>query len=81
MEIYDLNKRSTQSFDELRAHITRLNGTEASLRLENELIKAVPYYLSSDKGRNIEILFSILTQEAIPSDIETFYKLLVPPMR
>ncbi|MBG0669722.1 hypothetical protein I4P15_14795 [Enterobacter roggenkampii] len=78
MEIYDLNKRSTQSFDELRAHITRLNGTEASLRLENELIKAVPYYLSSDKGRNIEILFSILTQEAIPSDIETFYKLLAP---
>lgn len=69
IEIYELSKRSTQSFDELRAHITRLNGTEACFWLESELIKAVPYYITETKAENIEILNSILTRSIVPDEL------------
>ncbi|MGP3227140.1 hypothetical protein [Serratia nevei] len=70
IEIYELSKRSTQSFDELRAHITRLNGTEACLWLEAELVKAVPHYLPENKSINIETTNSILTKNITPDELE-----------
>lgn len=75
IDIYELSKRSTQSFDELRAHITRLNGTEASLRLENELIEAAPYYLNEIKAKNITSLYKILINDFNIREIDNFKKI------
>lgn len=78
IEIYELSKRSTQSFDELRAHITRLNGTEACFWLEAELVKAVPHYLPEKKSIHIKTANSILTKNTTPEELVKLTLLISP---
>jgi len=70
IDIYNLSSGSTQSFDELIASITRLNGTEASIRLERELCKAVPNYIDLDRKKTFqEYANTILNPIQTPQDL------------